>query len=274
MPSSCRSQRGWYRPMARRPRRSSSGCSGPTTWAAWEGPRTRARWSSPAPAWCAPRTRRSWPARGRDVPRRRSGVRGVLGSGGCRACGLREERLRARLRRHRGAGPQRRRHGRGRHLQRGDRARPRARCAAPDLHRQGGHRGLGGHRTRARSRATAAPASYSPRACPAARSRSASGRPAEALETVPLLARAIERAGVEAPVTSALARLIEGSLPLDDWVALVRAPAARAGSLQRPLVASPVRLVQAPKASDGRLTGSFGSSDRGTRNAFPKQYRD
>jgi glycerol-3-phosphate dehydrogenase (NAD(P)+) len=59
------------------------------------------------------------------------------------------------------------------------------------------------------------------------------GQAAEALETVPLLARAIERAGVEAPVTSALARLIEGSLPLDDWVALVRArqpePPARFG---------------------------------------------
>jgi glycerol-3-phosphate dehydrogenase (NAD(P)+) len=49
------------------------------------------------------------------------------------------------------------------------------------------------------------------------------GQAAEALETVPLLARAIERAGVDAPVTSALARLIEGSLPLEDWVALVRA---------------------------------------------------
>ena len=44
----------------------------------------------------------------------------------------------------------------------------------------------------------------------------------ESLETVPLLARAIERAGVSAPITSALARLIEGELPLDDWVALVR----------------------------------------------------
>ena len=49
------------------------------------------------------------------------------------------------------------------------------------------------------------------------------GQAAEALETVPLLARAIQRAGVEAPVTSALARLIEGSLPLEEWVALVRA---------------------------------------------------
>lgn len=59
------------------------------------------------------------------------------------------------------------------------------------------------------------------------------GQAAEALETVPLLARAIERAGVDAPVTSALARLIEGSLPLEEWVALVRArqpePPARFG---------------------------------------------
>ncbi len=44
----------------------------------------------------------------------------------------------------------------------------------------------------------------------------------EALDTVPLLARAIEQAGISAPMTSALARLIEGSLPLDEWVALVR----------------------------------------------------
>jgi glycerol-3-phosphate dehydrogenase (NAD(P)+) len=48
------------------------------------------------------------------------------------------------------------------------------------------------------------------------------GQAVEALETVPLLARAIEQVGVEAPITSALARLIEGKLPLDDWVALVR----------------------------------------------------
>jgi glycerol-3-phosphate dehydrogenase (NAD(P)+) len=45
----------------------------------------------------------------------------------------------------------------------------------------------------------------------------------EALETVPLLARAIEAAGVRAPVTAALARLIAGELPLADWVRLVRA---------------------------------------------------
>ena len=49
------------------------------------------------------------------------------------------------------------------------------------------------------------------------------GQAVEALETVPLLARAIEAAGVRAPVTSALARLIAGDLPLEDWVRLVRA---------------------------------------------------
>ena len=58
------------------------------------------------------------------------------------------------------------------------------------------------------------------------------GQAVEALETVPLLAHAIERGGLQAPVTSALARLIEGTLPLDDWIELVRAmqpPAARFG---------------------------------------------
>jgi glycerol-3-phosphate dehydrogenase (NAD(P)+) len=48
------------------------------------------------------------------------------------------------------------------------------------------------------------------------------GQAVEALEWVPLLARTLERAGVEAPVTSALGRLISGELPLDEWVALVR----------------------------------------------------
>ncbi len=49
------------------------------------------------------------------------------------------------------------------------------------------------------------------------------GQAVEALESVPLLALALERAGVGAPVTGALGRLIAGELPLDDWVALVRA---------------------------------------------------
>jgi glycerol-3-phosphate dehydrogenase (NAD(P)+) len=49
------------------------------------------------------------------------------------------------------------------------------------------------------------------------------GQAVESLESVPLLATALERAGVAAPVTTALARLISGELPLDRWVALVRA---------------------------------------------------
>jgi glycerol-3-phosphate dehydrogenase (NAD(P)+) len=62
------------------------------------------------------------------------------------------------------------------------------------------------------------------------------GQAVEALESVPLLARALERAGVEAPVTDALCRLIEGDLPLDDWVGLVRTtvpPPARFGRRRR-----------------------------------------
>jgi glycerol-3-phosphate dehydrogenase (NAD(P)+) len=49
------------------------------------------------------------------------------------------------------------------------------------------------------------------------------GQACEALETVPLLARAAALAGLEAPVLSALARLIDGSLPLEEWMRLVRA---------------------------------------------------
>jgi glycerol-3-phosphate dehydrogenase (NAD(P)+) len=59
------------------------------------------------------------------------------------------------------------------------------------------------------------------------------GQAVEALETVRLLSRSIARVGLEAPVISALSRLIDGTLPLDDWVELVRAkqppPPARFG---------------------------------------------
>ena len=58
---------------------------------------------------------------------------------------------------------------------------------------------------------------------PAAEIPARIGQAVEALESVPLLARALERAGVQAPVTGALGRLISGELPLDEWVALVRA---------------------------------------------------
>lgn len=48
------------------------------------------------------------------------------------------------------------------------------------------------------------------------------GQAVESLESVPLLAAALERAGVDAPITAALGRLISGELPLDEWVSLVR----------------------------------------------------
>jgi glycerol-3-phosphate dehydrogenase (NAD(P)+) len=48
------------------------------------------------------------------------------------------------------------------------------------------------------------------------------GQAVEALGAVPLLATALERAGVDAPVTTGLANLITGESTLDEWVALVR----------------------------------------------------
>jgi glycerol-3-phosphate dehydrogenase (NAD(P)+) len=63
------------------------------------------------------------------------------------------------------------------------------------------------------------------------------GQAVEALETVPLLARALAQAGVDAPVTAALGRLIAGELPLEEWVAVVRTtvpPPARWRPAMRP----------------------------------------
>ncbi len=48
------------------------------------------------------------------------------------------------------------------------------------------------------------------------------GQAVEALESVPLLAEALTQAGIDAPVTRALAELIRGELPLDEWVGVVR----------------------------------------------------
>ena len=66
------------------------------------------------------------------------------------------------------------------------------------------------------------------------------GQVSEALETVSLLARACEAASVDAPVISALAKLIAAELPLDRWIALVRTkqppPARFGGGLWRRIV--------------------------------------
>jgi glycerol-3-phosphate dehydrogenase (NAD(P)+) len=58
---------------------------------------------------------------------------------------------------------------------------------------------------------------------PAAEIPARVGQAVEALESVPLLAHALDSAGLGAPVTTALGRLIAGELPLEEWVALVRA---------------------------------------------------
>jgi glycerol-3-phosphate dehydrogenase (NAD(P)+) len=57
---------------------------------------------------------------------------------------------------------------------------------------------------------------------PAAEIPARIGQAVEALEMVPLLARGLRDAGVDAPVTAALARLIAADLPLEEWVAFVR----------------------------------------------------
>jgi glycerol-3-phosphate dehydrogenase (NAD(P)+) len=48
------------------------------------------------------------------------------------------------------------------------------------------------------------------------------GQAVEALESVPMLAKALADAGIEAPVTSGLSALISGQLSVDNWTALVR----------------------------------------------------
>ena len=63
------------------------------------------------------------------------------------------------------------------------------------------------------------------------------GQAVEAMEGVPLLAHALQQAGLEAPVTTGLAQLISGELPLDEWVGLVRTtvpPPARFARAPRP----------------------------------------
>ena len=78
------------------------------------------------------------------------------------------------------------------------------------------------------------------------------GQAVEALESVPLLAMALERGGVAAPVTTALARLISGELPLDRWVALVRATVPPPARWRRPQLGLGRRLWRRLRALSRR----------------------
>ena len=90
---------------------------------------------------------------------------------------------------------------------------------------------------------------------PAAEIPSRIGQAVESLDMVPLLARALRRAGIDAPILTALAGLIEGELPLEEWVARVRAttpPPARftraGGFWRRNLLRVRTLLSGAPRA--------------------------
>jgi hypothetical protein len=74
-------------------------------------------------------------------------------------------------------------------------------------------------------------------------------------ETVRLLSHAVEREALEAPVVRPLAHLIEGTLPLDDWIAMVRAkqpPPARFGRRPKWWSRMRDRLSGRPLESEGR----------------------
>jgi glycerol-3-phosphate dehydrogenase (NAD(P)+) len=61
------------------------------------------------------------------------------------------------------------------------------------------------------------------------------GQAIEALESVPLLAKALTTAGIDAPVTKALSKLIRDELPLQDWIEVVRATVPPPARWRRPV---------------------------------------
>ena len=63
---------------------------------------------------------------------------------------------------------------------------------------------------------------------PAAAVGAALGATAEGVESVPLLAAACEREGVDAPATRALSELVQGRIAPERWIEDVRAGGRRA----------------------------------------------
>jgi glycerol-3-phosphate dehydrogenase len=63
---------------------------------------------------------------------------------------------------------------------------------------------------------------------PAGQVQASLDQTAESLATVPLLADALERQGIEAPITTGLYRVLAGEASADEWLETVRsAPPAR-----------------------------------------------
>jgi glycerol-3-phosphate dehydrogenase (NAD(P)+) len=109
------------------------------------------------------------------------------------------------------------------------------------------------------------------------------GQAVEALESVPLLARALDRAGVDAPVTRALGGLIAGELPLEEWVNVVRAtvppparwrPAVRPGFWRR--VGERIRSWFTREKANGyeMFTGDEGAPVNLPVEVTPRQERE
>ncbi len=91
------------------------------------------------------------------------------------------------------------------------------------------------------------------------------GQAVESLDLVPLLASALRAAGVDAPITRALARLIAAELPLDDWVALVRATVPPPARFTPPNWWQRLRARRRRRAARSQQTLAIPSSPREKR---------
>ena len=178
-------------PSARTPGRSASSAAPPT-------PRRR---STAAPASCSPTKDPSFTRQVSDaLQRRRPAGHPHHRRGRRRARGLRQERRRARRGRRGRRRPQRGRRRR-RHGVRGDRrVRARLRLTARRRSPAWPAPATSSPPCSPRARATAAPASCSPRACRREEIGAALGQTAEAVASVPLLDARLKEAGVDAPV--------------------------------------------------------------------------